>query len=832
MYIVGEDADKKSAEYEILLRKELEMVPYSLGDDYMEMLVQYGYVTMFVVVFPLGPLLALLNNILEQKVDFFKLTVSRRSSYSNRSGIGTWLGCLEFINVISVLTNCFYICMVSDHLAMIVPDAYKEELTGSVAGRFVAMVILEHIMLVMKFLIAYLIPDVPMWVQERQAELKMNELEQRKKADLRDLLDLDVYRRNENISVETIIKQSKSASAEKLQARQYVINKLSSAKGAGYFYDPQNLAWLFCIPAVLTQMEVNPMYYIPVAGLLFSYLQNEKNKNNIHQALGIVSDAKVLEHIRGELPEWITDSECERVEWLNAILQKLWPYISSGAEKMVKEKVQPILDANATRVIPSMTLTRFCLGSSAPRIISIRAYPSNDVNCVRFDVELKWASDMEVVLRIGKTPPLDIELSDVHFSAKLRVELKPLINQIPGFGAINLTCMKAPYVDFSVKVGAVDVLNVGPSDLSIGTYVRNMIRSIVCNMMLYPKSMCIPLVDDKAMIAELELSAVPKGLLHLNIISAKKLKIADFLTSDPYVEVRYMNEVFKTETINKTLNPVWNASFDLMIFDKKAQQIELVVYDEDVVSDEFLGRVIFHLDTLVPNKQTEILDLDLLEIDTGSLQISALYTPLGTDVIEDESEIAADILFNMPKESLKTDIMMEEILSPSSASSDPNKFMGSISSIVAAKKAASLLKSRITHPNTATPTRITNGVLTISQISCQKLKNNNSTFGGGIKPYCIFTVGGTSKQTKIQHLSDPKFDENLHFMVKDGNNALLMIKVMDQYKFMKDQTIAELSIRVASVMSSRSGIYQEFPLESRHAECSITLKLMWMPSSA
>lgn len=40
-------------------------------------------------------------------------------------------------------------------------------------------------------------------------------------------------------------------------------------------------------------------------------------------------------------------------------------------------------------------------------------------------------------------------------------------------------------------------------------------------------------------------------------MSCKKLKAADFLTSDPYVEIRYMNEVYKTEVKSKTLNPIW-----------------------------------------------------------------------------------------------------------------------------------------------------------------------------------------------------------------------------------------------------------------------------------
>ena len=41
--------------------------------DYLEMFVQFGQVTIFATVFPLGALLALINNVVEQRGDFFKI---------------------------------------------------------------------------------------------------------------------------------------------------------------------------------------------------------------------------------------------------------------------------------------------------------------------------------------------------------------------------------------------------------------------------------------------------------------------------------------------------------------------------------------------------------------------------------------------------------------------------------------------------------------------------------------------------------------------------------------------------------------------------------------
>jgi Ca2+-dependent lipid-binding protein len=106
----------------------------------------------------------------------------------------------------------------------------------------------------------------------------------------------------------------------------------------------------------------------------------------------------VLKHVQGELPAWITDSEAERAEWINSILQKLWPFISGGVENMVKEKIQPMLDKKANAMVPSLKFTRVSLGTEAPRLVSVRSYSAKDVACVRMDMELKWASNMEVII--------------------------------------------------------------------------------------------------------------------------------------------------------------------------------------------------------------------------------------------------------------------------------------------------------------------------------------------------------------------------------------------------------------------------------------------------
>lgn len=118
-----------------ILEEEVAKTDYDLNADYLEIVVQYGYVTMFVVAFPLAPALALLNNVFEARVDLFKLTECRRPALKQRSNIGSWQYCMEFISFLSVITNCYLIVMVSTHFEMLVPNDL-EPFVKSESGRY------------------------------------------------------------------------------------------------------------------------------------------------------------------------------------------------------------------------------------------------------------------------------------------------------------------------------------------------------------------------------------------------------------------------------------------------------------------------------------------------------------------------------------------------------------------------------------------------------------------------------------------------------------------------------------------------------------------------
>lgn len=144
-------------------------------DDYLEMFVQFGQVTLFAAAYPLASLWSLFNNIMEIRSDGFKLCVSfRRSHRTSTQGIGTWYYAFSALGYLSVMTNCAIFGLHSGFLHRLFPKM-------SFAGSLVAVAIMEHAMVTVKVCVEMFVPDTTGAVVEAR---RMKRAWLRKKASL------------------------------------------------------------------------------------------------------------------------------------------------------------------------------------------------------------------------------------------------------------------------------------------------------------------------------------------------------------------------------------------------------------------------------------------------------------------------------------------------------------------------------------------------------------------------------------------------------------------------------------------------------------------------
>jgi hypothetical protein len=128
--------------------------------DYDELIIQFGFVVLFVVVFPAAPFFALLNNIIEFRLDASKmLGFTRRPHPKGAYDMGTWFYILELISWTMVLSNTALLVFSSNH--------YRTQLTAET--RWITFVVVEHILIGIKLAISFFVPDVSADTEERLA---------------------------------------------------------------------------------------------------------------------------------------------------------------------------------------------------------------------------------------------------------------------------------------------------------------------------------------------------------------------------------------------------------------------------------------------------------------------------------------------------------------------------------------------------------------------------------------------------------------------------------------------------------------------------------------
>ncbi|XP_030006343.1 anoctamin-2b isoform X2 [Sphaeramia orbicularis] len=105
-----------------------------LTPEYMEMIIQFGFVSLFVASFPLAPLFALLNNVIEIRLDAKKFVTELRRPVATRAkDIGVWYNILSGMGKFSVIINAFVISFTSDFIPRLVYQ-YMYSQTGTMHG--------------------------------------------------------------------------------------------------------------------------------------------------------------------------------------------------------------------------------------------------------------------------------------------------------------------------------------------------------------------------------------------------------------------------------------------------------------------------------------------------------------------------------------------------------------------------------------------------------------------------------------------------------------------------------------------------------------------------
>nr|XP_043617788.1 anoctamin-like protein At1g73020 isoform X1 [Erigeron canadensis]XP_043617789.1 anoctamin-like protein At1g73020 isoform X1 [Erigeron canadensis] len=138
--------------YSASIGKELED---GLFDEFLELALQFGMIMMFACAFPPAFAFAAVNNLTEIRADALKiLGMYRRPVPRVAATIGAWLNIFQFLIVVSICTNCvLLVCL------------YDREGNWNISPGLAAILIMEHVLLLIKFGFSRIVPEEPDWVK-------------------------------------------------------------------------------------------------------------------------------------------------------------------------------------------------------------------------------------------------------------------------------------------------------------------------------------------------------------------------------------------------------------------------------------------------------------------------------------------------------------------------------------------------------------------------------------------------------------------------------------------------------------------------------------------
>jgi len=127
--------------------------------DMCELVIHYGYVTMFVVAFPLVPFMALVSAIVEMRIDGYKLVnCCRRPFPYNTPGLGVWVNVLDLFSMLAVLNNVAMCVLLTDWPSRCFHQPIE---TITTRDRILLILTVSGILCIVVLLVKIYIPDVP-----------------------------------------------------------------------------------------------------------------------------------------------------------------------------------------------------------------------------------------------------------------------------------------------------------------------------------------------------------------------------------------------------------------------------------------------------------------------------------------------------------------------------------------------------------------------------------------------------------------------------------------------------------------------------------------------
>uniref|UniRef100_A0A3Q3EBH0 Extended synaptotagmin-1-like n=1 Tax=Hippocampus comes TaxID=109280 RepID=A0A3Q3EBH0_HIPCM len=513
----------------------------------------------------------------------------------------------------------------------------------------------------------------------------------------------------------------------------------------------------------------------------------EAKEERLRSAMQLLGDEQEfgslkMSKIKRDLPAWVNFPDVEKVEWLNKVLQQVWPFVGQYLEKLLVETIAPSIRASSNH-LQTLSFTKVDMGDKAMKVVGIKAHTENDKRQVLLDLYISYVGNVEINVEV-KRYFCKAGVKGIQLNGMMRVILEPLIGDVPIVGAVTMFFIRRPKLDIN-WTGLTNLLDIP----GLNVMSDSMIMDAIASFLVLPNRLVVPLVPNLHL-AHLR-SPLPRGVVRIHLVEAQNLAAKDSYVkgvmaglSDPYAILR-VGPQMNMEGLRLHCNvhsPSFHSghmgmTFNVIVHEVPGQELEVEVYDKDPDQDDFLGRYMTKLDLGIVKKSIAVDNwFPLKDTPSGRVHLKLEWLAL------------------MP-----TTDRLEQILkrneSVTSKTADPPS---SAILVVYLDKAEALpMKKGNKEPNP------------MVQLSVQDITRESKT--------CYTTV-------------DPEWEEAFTFFIQDPRKQDIDIQVKDVDRV---QTLGSLTIPLSRVLSTSGlSLDQWFQLDNSGSASRIyinaVLRMLWL----
>ncbi|KAG8007892.1 Extended synaptotagmin-1 [Nibea albiflora] len=359
--------------------------------------------------------------------------------------------------------------------------------------------------------------------------------------------------------------------------------------------------WTFgkCLGALLP-VYLAGYYRVSTSLLVFGMMvytgwkhAREAKEARLRSAIQFISNeeeytSRSVSKIKRDLPAWVNFPDVEKVEWLNKVLQQVWPFVGQYLEKLLVETIAPSIRASSTH-LQTLSFTKVDMGDKAMKVVGIKAHTENDKGQVLLDLYISYVGNVEINVEV-KRYFCKAGVKGIQLHGMMRVILEPLIGDVPIVGAVTMFFIKRPKLDIN-WTGLTNLLDIP----GLNVMSDSMIMDAIASFLVLPNRLVVPLVQGLH-VAQLR-SPLPRGVVRIHLLEAQSLVAKDNYVkgvmaglSDPYAILRVGPQTFTSKQIDNTHSPKWEEMYEVIVHEVPGQELEVEVYDKDPDQDDFLGR--------------------------------------------------------------------------------------------------------------------------------------------------------------------------------------------------------------------------------------------------